>query len=131
MHVPYAAGLMMVNPGSYPPPKENLSWWYSEDYSTLDSFAERSDQMLSSFVNFLAVKAKKSHRIYFHNFSRFDGLLLIRHLSTNHSNWKLIPLMRNGILYELVVVLGKNKRMRFRDSASAKQSSIKYMPRTR
>lgn len=50
-HVPYAVGLMQVNPGSKLPPKGSVMWWYSEDNFLGQSFEDRSRIMLNSFLD--------------------------------------------------------------------------------
>nr|GME06072.1 DNA polymerase-like [Ipomoea batatas] len=119
IHKPYAAGLMMVCPGD----KINkimINYYFSEDYSIiLDSFEERSTKVLYDFVlRILSIvrKEKSTFTIYFHNFSRFDGILLLKHLAYHHKSLKLKPLMRNHRLYELAVYSGKKMLFRFRDS---------------
>lgn len=119
VHKPYAAGLMMVRPG------EDLNeimidTYYSEDYSIiLDSFEERSTMVLYNLVLRISTIVRQEQStltIYFHNFSRFDGILLLKHLACHHKSYKLKPLMRNNRLYELAVYSGKKMLFRFRDS---------------
>lgn len=119
IHKPYAAGLMMVRPGDKIN-KISINYYFSEDYSIiLDSFEERSTKVLYDFVlRILSIvrKEKSTLTIYFHNFSRFDGILLLKHLAYHHKSLKLKPLMRNNRLYELAVYSGKKMLFRFRDS---------------
>ncbi|XP_050233250.1 DNA polymerase-like [Mercurialis annua] len=63
-------------------------------------------------------REKETLTIYFHNFSRFDGILLLKHLACHHKDkrYTLKPLMRNNRLYELAVYSGKKMLFRFRDS---------------
>lgn len=119
IHKPYAAGLMMVSPHD----KINnnmISHYFSEDYSIiLDSFEDRSTKVLYDLVlKILTIvkRAKSTLTIYFHNFSRFDGILLLKHLAYHHKSLKLKPLMRNNRLYELAVYRNKKMLFRFRDS---------------
>ncbi|KAG6571739.1 hypothetical protein SDJN03_28467, partial [Cucurbita argyrosperma subsp. sororia] len=97
-----------------------ISHYFSEDYSIiLDSFEDRSTKVLYDLVlKILSIvrRAKSTLTIYFHNFSRFDGILLLKHLAYHHKSLKLKPLMRNNRLYELVVYRGKKMLFRFRDS---------------
>lgn len=117
VHKPYALGLLMVRPGE----EINdlmIDTYFSEDYSRiLESFEERSTKVLYDFVlrplRTIVRQEKSCLTIYFHNFSRFDGL---RHLASHHKNYKLKPLMRNHKLYELAVYSGKKMLFRFRDS---------------
>lgn len=119
VHKPYAAGLMMVRPGEqiY---DIMIDTYFSEDYSIiLDSFEERSTKVLYDLVlriSKIVRQEKSTLTIYFHNFSRFDGILLLKHLACHHKSYKLKPLMRNHRLYELAVYSGKKMLFRFRDS---------------
>lgn len=119
IHKPYAAGLLMVRPGE----QINdlmIDTYFSEDYSIiLDSFEERSTKVLYDLVLRISTIVRQEHStltIYFHNFSRFDGILLLKHLACHHKSYKLKPLMRNNRLYELAVYSGKKLLFRFIDS---------------
>ena len=94
--------------------------FYIEDYSIiLDSFEERSTKVLYDLVlriSTIVRQEQSTFTIYFHNFSRFDGILLLKHLACHHKSYKLKPLMRNHRLYELAVYSGKKMLFRFRDS---------------
>lgn len=109
VHKPYAAGLLMVRPGE-PLNEILIDSYFSEDYSIiLDSFEERSTKVLYDLVLRIStiVRLEQSPlTIYFHNFSRFDGILLLKHLACHHKSYKLKPLMRNNRLYELAVYSG-------------------------
>lgn len=48
--------------------------------------------------------------------SRFDGIILLRHIACHHKSYELKPLMRNHRLDELVRKSGKKTLFRFRDS---------------
>lgn len=93
VHKPYAAGLMMVRPGEqiY---DIMIDTYFSEDYSIiLDSFEERSTKVLYDLVLRISTIVRQEQStltIYFHNFSRFDGL---KHLACHHKSYKLKPLM--------------------------------------
>lgn len=111
----------MVRPGEDLSSKmECIDTYFSEDYSIiLDSFEERSTKVLFDLIERIStiVRQDKSIRtIYFHNFSRFDGILLLKHLACHNKCYTLKPLMRNNTLYELVVYDGKKKLFCFRDS---------------
>lgn len=119
VHMPYAAGLLMVRPGE----QINdimIDTYFSEDYSIiLDSFEERSTKVLYDLVLRISTIVRQEQStltIYFHNFSRFDGILLLKHLACHHKNYKLKSLIRNNRLYELAVYSGKKMLFRFRDS---------------
>jgi hypothetical protein len=125
IHVPYAAGLLMVRPNESINPNM-IDTYFSEDFSIMQkTIAEKSTMVLSNFVRRVEtiIKQEKSDlTIYFHNFSRFDGILLLKHLACHHKEFTLKPLLRNNILYELSVYSsyssGKKLLFRFRDSLS-------------
>ncbi|GJT97805.1 DNA polymerase-like protein [Tanacetum coccineum] len=110
IHKPYAAGLMMVHPGKMIEKDMIIHTYYSEDYKViLDSFEERSRKVmidLISMIERLVKQEKKAKTVYFHNFSRFDGIFLLKHLACHHPKYKIKPLMRNNRLYELSVYPG-------------------------
>lgn len=129
VHKPYAAGLLMVRPGEDLSSKvKGIETYFSEDYSIiLDSFEERSTKVFFDLIERISTIARQEKSIltvYFHNFSRFDGILLLKHLSCHHECYTLKPLMRNHRLYELVVYHGKKKLFRFRDSLNLLPSSL-------
>jgi hypothetical protein len=49
-HVPYAIGIMAVEPGSDLPSKDSISWWYSFDLFMGESFVVRSKMMMDAFL---------------------------------------------------------------------------------
>lgn len=118
-HKPYAVGLLLVRPG-----KEInnrlIDTYFSEDHSIiLDSFEERSTKVLFDFIkriDAIVRKEKEALTIYFHNFSRFDGIFVLKHLACHHKSYKLKPLVRNHRLYEIAVYSGKKMLFCFRDS---------------
>ncbi len=55
-----------------------------------------------------------NHRIYLHNFSRFDAIFLLRTLSNLTD--KIEPIMRNGPFLDLRIKFGKKYTLFFRDS---------------
>jgi hypothetical protein len=119
VHKPYAAGLLMVRPGE----EINdlmIDTYFSENYSIiLDSFEDRSTKVLYDLVLRISMIVRREQScltIYFHNLSRFDGILVLKHLACHHKSYKLKPLMRNNRLYELAVYSGMKMLFRFRDS---------------
>ncbi|KAL2330707.1 hypothetical protein Fmac_018288 [Flemingia macrophylla] len=121
LHVPYAVGVMVVNPG-IPVRRERIDTYFSEDYSSIifPTFEERSTQMLKSFifrVEAITRQNSTAKTIYFHNLGRFDGIFLLKHLALYHPNYTVQPLMRDNRLYE-VAVYSQNQRLlfTFRDS---------------
>lgn len=83
---------------------------------------------MKNLINNVVYKVKKRRLpfckvCYFHNFSRFDGILLIKHLKVNQK-YKLKPLMKKGILYELVVSISGRRKKLFRDSLKLLPGSL-------
>lgn len=119
VHKPYAAGVMMVIPG-LDIRTQTIYTFFSEDYSeyVFKSFEERSQKLLHDFI-FRIISIMKQNpsmkTVYFHNFSRFDGLFVLKHLALHHK-FQLKPLMRDNRLYEVAVYSGKRMLFRFRDS---------------
>lgn len=104
LHVPYAVGVMIVYPDRPLPSKEDsLVTWYSEDLFLAGDFAGRSSMMLNYFLDYVVATIRSTKRvkvIYFHNLSRFDGILIIKHIIANRPEWGLKPLMRKGEIYQ-------------------------------
>lgn len=132
VHKPYAAGLMMVRPGKEIN-KMLIDTYFSEDYSLiLDSFEERSTKVLYDLVKRIARIVRQEHTpltVYFHNFSRFDGILILKHLVCHHKSYKLKPLMRNNRLYKLSVYSDKKILFSFVDSLNLLPGSLNNLSR--
>ena len=81
--------------------------------------------MLFQFVEDLVIVSNKTNirTVYFHNFSRFDGILLLKYFSTQEK-YTIKPLMRNLQLYELKVLLGSKMVLCIRDSLTLLPSSL-------
>lgn len=118
LHIPYAGGVMLVRPG-HDVQEGLIHTNFSEDYKIfIESFEKRSNKMLFDLVNkiiSIVKKEKTANTVYFHNFSRFDGIFILKHLALHHHDYKLKTLMRNNRLYEISVYTGKKKnRLLFR-----------------
>jgi hypothetical protein len=88
VHVPYAAGLLVVHPGDDVAAMDDLIYTsFTEDYQfIIPTFEERSIKMLVDFINRIAALGSPIdgvQTVYFHNFSRFDGILLMKFLVTH------------------------------------------------
>lgn len=59
-HVPYTADVMEVEPGKDLPSIDKITWWYSEDLFNVESFAERSKNMLNSFLRYIEFLVRKN-----------------------------------------------------------------------
>lgn len=140
VHVPYAAGLLVVHPGNDVAANEGHIYnYFSEDYSMIiPSFEERSTKMLVDFIEriaFLVSQLQGVPNVYFHNFARFDGILLMKFLATNMVKYSFRPLMRNNKLYQLSVYSldkkGQNKMLfRLRDSYTLLPNSLEKLAKT-
>jgi len=131
VHIPYAVGFLVVRPGDDLSSETGygIETYFSEDYPDIvfESFEERSNKMLFDFIERLAVVVRQNpsmKTVYFHNFSRFDGIILLKYLATHGVKYTFIPLMRNHRLYELAVYRGKMLLFRLRDSYTLLTSSL-------
>lgn len=81
------------------------------------------------FVLFAVVVRKNPsiQTVYFHNFSRFDGILLLNHFATHDEKYTFQPLVRNSRLYELVIYRDKKKLFILRDSLLLLPGNLNYL----
>lgn len=81
---------------------------------------DRSKEMIADFLERLETVVKENPSIktvFFHNFGRFDGILLRHHLTSSKGfMYTIRPLVRNRKLYEIAVFKGKTKLYSMRDS---------------
>lgn len=136
IHVPYAAGYLVVNPGDdlTSIPEYSIKTYFSENHITFyPNFEERSQRMLFDFLLNLEECVKKNgelRTVYFHNFSRFDGIFILKYYTYRGNKYKIKPLVRNHKLYELKVYIGDNFLIRFRDSLTLLPSSLASLGET-
>ncbi|XP_028052255.1 uncharacterized protein LOC114256773 [Camellia sinensis] len=136
VHVPYAAGFLVVKLGDDVGAKPNYSieTYFSEDYEpVIPDFKERSNKMLLDFLERLAVVTgeTKIRTVYFHNVSRFNGILLLKYYTSHCGDkYKIKPLIRNYMLYEIAVYLGKKRVFCLRDSYTLLPSSLETLSKT-
>jgi len=88
--------------------------------------------VLFSFLERLAWVADKSQirTVYFHNFSHFDGIILMKYYAKHGDKYSIKPLMRNNRLYELVVSQGNKVVLRLQDSLNLLPSSLDTLAKT-
>ncbi|KAF3433473.1 hypothetical protein FNV43_RR24575 [Rhamnella rubrinervis] len=138
VHVPYAVGFLVVRPGDDLSPKSKagngIETYFNEDYPDIvfETFEERSNEMLFDFIECLVVVVRQNpsiQTVYFHNFSQFNGVLLLKYLATNGEKYTIKPLMRNHMLYELVVYLDNKLLFRLRDSLTLLTGSLNNLAR--
>ncbi|KAL3537038.1 hypothetical protein ACH5RR_000404 [Cinchona calisaya] len=136
VHVPYAAGYLVVKPGDdlTSIPSYSIQIFFSENHITFyPNFEERSQRILFEFLSNLEECVKKNTRlrtVYFHNFARFDGIFILRYYADRGNKYKIKPLVRNHKLYELKVYIGENLFLRFRDSCTLLPISLASLGRT-
>lgn len=109
VQTPYAVGLMVVLPEKSVD-KASIMTFFSEDFITkklYSSFKDRSDKILYEMVKRIDIIVSKQYKtalsIYFHNLSRFDGIILLKHLICHHPYYVIKPLIRNHRIYEIKV----------------------------
>lgn len=136
VHVPYAAGYLVVNPGDdlTSIPEYSIKTFFSEDQILFNpNFEDRSKRMLFDFLSNLEVYVTKNPRlrtVYFHNFARFDGIIILRYYADRGNPYRIKTLMRNHKLYELKVYIGGKLLLRFRDSCTLLPSSLEALGKT-
>lgn len=134
LHVPYAAGYLVVKPGddltSIPSYSIQTLFQKKNHITFYPNFEERSQRMLFEFFSNLeecVIKNRRLRTVYFHNFARFDGIFILRYYADRGNKYKIKPLVRNHKLYELKVYIND---LRFRDSCTLLPSSLASLGRT-
>lgn len=134
VHIPYAIGFLLVSPGDDLSSLTSnvIETYFSEEYPEFiyKSFEERSSKMMNDFVDRLALVCEKDREIktvYFHNFARFDGILLLKHFLNLGDKYTIKPLIVNKHLYEISVSKGKKRLFNLRDSYTLLPSSLKSL----
>ncbi|GJV03534.1 DNA polymerase-like protein [Tanacetum coccineum] len=136
IHVPYAVGFLVVEPGDTLSSERSnsIETYFSEDYPVhiFETIHKRSNKMLYDFIERIAVVVRKKpsiQTVYFHNFSRFDGILLLKYFATYDDKYSFQPLLRNSRLYELVIYRGKYMLFRLRDSLMLLPGNLNHLAR--
>lgn len=110
-----------------------IETYFSEEYPDFlyTSFEERSSKMMNDFVDRLALVCEKDRQkrktVYFHNFARFDGILLLKHFLNLGNKYTIKPLIVNKHLYEISVYKGKKHLFNLRDSYTLLPSSLRSL----
>ena len=132
VHVPYAAGFLFVYPGKAINTHKIYTEFSEDALLVLPEFEDRSNKLMFGFLESLAWAAgeAKIQTVYFHNFSRFDGIILMKHYAKHGDKYTIKPLMRNNRLYELVVSQGNKVVLRFRDSLNLLPSKLDTLAKT-
>ena len=136
-HIPYAVGFLVVRPGVDLSSEkgDGIETYFSEDYPSMvfdtryPSKEKRSDRMLIDFISRISVVVRRDpliNVVYFHNFSRFDGIIILKHIAIHGVEYTVKPLLRNHRLYEVAVYSysGKKLLFRLRDSLTLLPSSL-------
>jgi hypothetical protein len=82
-----------------------------------------SDDMLRTSINYLMKRKYHQHKVYLHNFSYFDGVFLLRILSSLGDSVK--PIIRDSKIIDLKFYFNNNYLLSFRDSYLILPSSLK------
>ncbi|KAL6579084.1 hypothetical protein OROMI_009300 [Orobanche minor] len=97
IHKPYAGGFLLVTPGDILTSLPNIHTFFSEDLQALTrpTFSER---MLFDFCSNVELTVKKykdlrARTVYYHNLSRFDGVLLVKHYTNRGQPFKVKTLI--------------------------------------
>lgn len=84
-----------------------------------------SEEMLTESVKFLMKRKYSGYKIYLHNFSNFDGIFLIRILSSLSDNIK--PIIRDHRIIDLKFKFDNKYILYFRDSYLILPTSLKKL----
>lgn len=104
-HVPYAIGFTYAGSiGSSLFELDKPVTYCTESIYYDGDLLQRSDTMFDNFLNGL-ISYSRTHRTkkvyFFHNLSRFDGVLLLKLLLK--SKWKIKPIIREHHIYQVVI----------------------------
>ena len=108
--------------------------YFSENFVYEGTFQERSTLMIRDFMKGL-MSCAKSHRVkrvYFHNLSRFDGILLLKHFLMDE-NLIVKPIIREHNIYQITIVDRKKPKipvLYLRDSLKLLPGSLKSLATT-
>ncbi|KAL2942373.1 DNA polymerase [Bienertia sinuspersici] len=99
VHSPFTASVMIVRP-RVPVKDSIIDYYYSTDYTPIiyPTHKERSTRVLDDILKRIISIIRPNPEIqtvYFHNFSRFDGIFLLKHLIVHNEKYEVKPLMRN------------------------------------
>ncbi|KAF6176853.1 hypothetical protein GIB67_026540 [Kingdonia uniflora] len=135
IHKPYAAGYLVIEQGIEIGALQDYKFitFFSENYNPdLSNFQDRSNKTIFGFLkslekiaNFIGIRV-----VYFHNFSRFDGIMILKYYTTYGGIYTIKPLMRNLRIYTLEVYKGKKEVLIFRDSLTLLPGSLAEFAKT-
>lgn len=129
-------GFLVVRPGEDVAslPAYSLETYFSEEHlDFIPKFEDRSNRIWLLFLERIEAVVrddKEIRTIYFHNFSRFDGILLMKYFASKGDKYHIKPLLRNLRLSKLSVYLGKELLFTFKDSYTLLPSSLASLSKT-
>jgi hypothetical protein len=97
---------------------KNIKSFYLTDFNNCD-------EMLKTSIIYLMQRKYHQHRVYLHNFSYFDGVFLLRILSSLGE--KVKPIIRDGKIMDLKFYFNKSYFLSFRDSYLLLPASLKEL----
>jgi DNA polymerase type B, organellar and viral len=97
--------------------KESKSW-YLLDYKD-------SEEMLISSIKYIMKRKYQGYKVYFHNFSNFDGIYYIRLLTTLSDNIK--PIIKDNDIIDIILKFAKKNNISFRDSYLMLPASLRNL----
>ena len=96
-------------------------------YSFYISDYESSDEMLKTSILFILKRKYNKHRVYLHNFSYFDGIFLMKIISSVVESKNIKPVIRDGRIINLKVEFeSKNKDLDEKSKTSNEKNKKKY-----
>ncbi|KAF6139013.1 hypothetical protein GIB67_010739 [Kingdonia uniflora] len=106
---PYAAGYLVVEQGIEIRALQDskfITFLSKNSNPDLSNFQDRSNRTIFGFQEFLEKVANfiGIRIVYFHNFSRFDGIVILMYYTTYGEINTIKPLMRNLKIYTLDIV---------------------------
>jgi hypothetical protein len=85
-----------------------------------------ADEMLNASIVYLMKRKYHQHKVFIHNFSNFDGIFLLKILSSLSNSIK--PIIRDGEIIDLNFIFEKYY-LHFRDSLLLLPSSLAKLAR--
>jgi hypothetical protein len=100
--------------------KEKKSYYLSD--------FNNSEEMLKESIKYLIKRKYKGYKVYFHNFSNFDGIFYIKILSDLSNNIK--PIIKDNEIINLTVKFIEKNNIYFRDSYLMLPESLKDLAKS-
>lgn len=86
-----------------------------------------SDKLLEASLRYIMIRKYNGYKIYLHNFSKFDGVFMLKILS--NLSTKIKPIIRDNNIIDIIFHYGKNNmyKLYFRDSLLLLPSSLRKL----